>query len=178
MDGEARSLEEQLFCFWQNLVDFTRRDRACALGRRHLQTKASVRNSWMFLLHCLFALHQKGKIDPKMAAEKDVFWVFFRLTVWLKLSHWREDPLGTNFSVDWQAFQGFKRYHQQRHAKVLQDQLARPGLAIPCSSCQTFFCVGRWFPVDFRSHRCQKMAQNTFASMRIRVQMRSGAEES
>lgn len=131
-----------------------------------------------FCFICLFAFHQKGKIDPKMATKKDVFGVFFRLAVWLKLSHWREDPLGTNFSVDWQAFQGFKRYHQQRHAKVLQDQLARPGLGIPCSSCQTFFCVGRWFPVDFRSHRCQKMAQNTFASMRIRVQMRLGAEES
>ena len=81
---KARSLEEQLFCFWQNMVDFTRRDRACELGRRHLQTK---------------------------------------------------------------AFQGFKRYHQQRHAKVVQDQFAR-------------------------THRCQKMAQRTFASMRIRVQMR------
>ena len=45
MNREARSLEEQLFCFWQNLVDFTRRDRACELGRRHLQTKASVRKS-------------------------------------------------------------------------------------------------------------------------------------
>lgn len=37
---KARSLEEQLFCLWQNLVDFTRNDRASALRTQHLLMKA------------------------------------------------------------------------------------------------------------------------------------------
>ena len=37
---QARSLEEQLFCLWQNLVDFTRNDRASALRTQHLLMKA------------------------------------------------------------------------------------------------------------------------------------------